>query len=272
MRNKNVLLSVLVIALVLLAGCGDKPSGEPKTIAEQYCQNLIDGNFEAAYNLMSSENKSQVTLEEFKDWQNTGNQLQKLISFNVIKEEQLDKYSFNGVEYPYAIKYTLSIKEENYITDKEDMMELEKIVVSQDKEWKLLDENSFRYKYARIIDSLGCAYLNGDTFNKDINQAITCFLKAIEIDANYTYTYYDIACAYYDKEQFDKVLEYTNIGIEKEKDTELLSDLYNIAGNALEGQYKYDEAIKAYEKSLEINQNNVYAKDNLEYLKKYMQQ
>jgi len=265
MRKKLVLL-ISIITLLICTGCGDKPAGEPKDILEQYYQGQLDGNFEASYNLLSSENKEQISLEEFKDWNNISNQLSKTNSFTTTKEEELTGYNYNGKEYKYAFKFITSFKEYDYITEKDTIYESIKIVVSENKEWKVLSEESYRTKYAYLTDYLGWAYREGKSFDKDVNLAISYFLKAIEIDPDYAATYYDIAYAYSYKEQYDKALEYTIIGITKQTDEIALSDLYNMKGTILQAKSDYEEAKKAYNKSLELNPDNVYAGDNLEIL------
>ena len=65
--KKLAFLMMLVVSLFIITGCGDKPSGDPKIVFEQYNQSFIDGNYDAAYNLLSSHNKSEISLEEFKD-------------------------------------------------------------------------------------------------------------------------------------------------------------------------------------------------------------
>ncbi len=67
--------------------------------------------------------------------------------------------------------------------------------------------------------------------------------------------------AEYKSKQYDKALQ--NFNAE--------NDYYN-AGNALAHLGKIEEAIKSYEKALEINPNNEDAKYNLEYLKQQQQQ
>lgn len=257
---------IFLLALILLTSCGDKPPGEPKETIEQYFQSLDDGNTELAYSLLTKENQSQISLDEFKDWQAINSLLQKPISFKVSNEEVLKKYSFNGKDYNYAIKYTISYKDEDYITEKEISGQSTKWIVSENKEWKVLDEENYRLKYAIQLDYIGWAYREGMTFANEVNTAINYFLKSIEVYPDYSAVYYDIAYAYSSKEQYDKAIQYTDTGITKEKDNENLSNLYNLKGTCLIPQRKYAEAKAAFEKALEHNSNNSYASDNLAHL------
>ena len=264
--KKLAFLMMLVVSLFIITGCGDKPSGDPKIVFEQYNQSFIDGNYDAAYNLLSSHNQAEVSLEEFKDWCTTNDQLGKTNSFSIIGEEELADYTYDGKSYPYAIRYKVSHKDYDYITEKDYTSESEKIIVAEDKEWKVLSEESYRIKYARAVGYLGWAYREGKSVDVDINGAISLFLRAIEIEPDYADTYYDIAYAYSSKNQYEKALQYVDIGIEKEKNEIALSNLYNMKGTILEQEYDFEGAKKAYLKALELDPNNVYATDNLELL------
>lgn len=72
------------------------------------------------------------------------------------------------------------------------------------------------------------------------------------------------ATAYYKAGQYDQAYA------EYSKDTSARG--YYNQGNALAQQHKYQDAIDAYHKSLEIDKNNQDAKDNIELLKKLMDQ
>ncbi|MBK5254306.1 MAG: tetratricopeptide repeat protein, partial [Peptostreptococcaceae bacterium] len=76
-------------------------------------------------------------------------------------------------------------------------------------------------------------------------------MKSIKIDPDYAGAYYDIAYTYSFKEQYDKALEYTIVGITKQTDEIALSDLYNMKGTILQAKSDYEGAKIAYKKALE---------------------
>lgn len=262
--RKIMVVAVIIVVLLAVGGCGDKPSGEPRAIATQYVENIENGNLEGAYNLLCSENQSQISLEEFKDWRYNCSELFKAGANKIVKEEELGKYSFNNVDYPFAYKYNLTSTDYNYLTEKDEPGDYEKIVVAENKEWKIFDEDNYRGKYAWSLCQIGWAYREGKSFDTNVNTSITYFLKAIKVDPDYADTYYHIAYAYDSKEQYDKALEYIDIGITKETDEEYLSDMYNFKGCVLQTKWKFEEAKTAYRKAIELNPENIYANDNLD--------
>lgn len=101
---------------------------------------------------------------------------------------------------------------------------------------------------------------------KNYDEAISQYKKVIEISPTDISAYVNLASVYqYNLNQKDKALEIYQQGIEKNPKS---ADLLALKGLAYEQMENKDEAKKAYEKALEIDENNATAKIALERINK----
>ncbi len=86
---------------------------------------------------------------------------------------------------------------------------------------------------------------------KDYDNAIADYNKAIEINQNYTLAFYNRAFAWIGKKEYDKAIEDYNTVIKLNPD--YLANAYVIKGSVLRAIKKYDEAIEYYNKAIDID-------------------
>lgn len=280
-RFTSIVLLVL-LSMNIFIGCTDKPQneqvdepvsansnmpeGEPVSVIDVYYQALLDGSYEEAYNQLSTINKNQISLEDFKEWQWTYEQVADSLSYKIAKQEEIENYSYNGTVYDTAIRFAVVSKDKDYATDKELTSESEKIVVVEENQWKILDEQNYIDKYASIINALGWMYLNGKGVDEDPNKAVEYLKKATELSPDISDYYYYLALAYNKIYDDHKALAYVEIGITKTQDPISLSNFYNVKGISYDNLGDYDSAVTAYYKALEYNPDNTYASGNLKNL------
>lgn len=71
MRKAAIMLLAAALACALLAGCGEKESGEgseasPLDAAREFATNVADKDFERAYDMLTEESREVITYEEFE--------------------------------------------------------------------------------------------------------------------------------------------------------------------------------------------------------------
>lgn len=265
---KKLLIALILIVLLIsnLCSCTTKPKGEPRDIITGYFQSLIDGDYDKAYSELAATNKKEITLEQFKDWRAVYEKIYNMKSFKITKEKELKDYKYQKNKYDYAIKFTIILKEKDYSNKKEITSEAEKIIVSEDNKWKVLDEEDYIQKYASSLNTLGWMYLGGQGQDEDPHTAIQYFKQAIDLKFNDAIVYYNIASAYQDIDDDQNAFEYIEKGIKMKQSKENLSDLYNLKGISCSNMNDIQGAKNAYNKALELNPDNTYAKGNLKDL------
>lgn len=116
-----------------------------------------------------------------------------------------------------------------------------------------------------LIPSISFAFSWSDFFYNQDQKAKALFNNGKHADAANTFQNEQWkGSAYYKDKQYDKAYE------EFSKDK--TSEGYYNQGNALAQSHKYQEAVDAYTKSLELDKNNKDAKHNLEIVKKLLEQ
>jgi len=95
-----------------------------------------------------------------------------------------------------------------------------------------------------------------DEFNLDIEKAIGCFKRIIEIEPNNYRALYNLGIAYFNLSQMNNALEAYNKALKIKPDYKYC--LYNM-GLVHEATNEFKEALKYYEKALEIDPNFSYA-------------
>jgi|GEM_PF-2105076 len=135
---KKVIIAIMMLAVVLTAGCAGIGSSPTKTV-ENFASQFDEGNYDTCYDLMSSDYKGETGLADFVD---------------ICKDMNPDKYEFIEVTKEYidedtavvdvlvnessvAIKFSLK----NLIEVEPEFEEITKQIelVKQEDEWKITE-------------------------------------------------------------------------------------------------------------------------------------
>ncbi|OJT75913.1 hypothetical protein BM530_11125, partial [Clostridioides difficile] len=143
--------------------------------------------------------------------------------------------------------------------------------IIEDNEYKLLWHKDFKRALSSNYVKIARSETEKDE-DKDYNKAAIDIKKAIEIDdknplAYYTQSYIYIELQRYDEalKSIDKYLEYLDKNNEAYKID--ASDAYNLRGVIFMSKSEFNKARESYNKALELNPDNEYAKTNLNDIK-----
>lgn len=105
--------------------------------------------------------------------------------------------------------------------------------------------------------------------SKDLNQVATILNEALKYSKDDIGVNYTLARTYTELERYDEAIKHANICIEKTNDNSQKADSYNVLGVIYEQKNNFNKSIECYNKAIQLNPNNQYAKTNLERVKKY---
>lgn len=155
---------------------------------------------------------------------------------------------------------TLQSTEDN----KEDTSNSDRYFIVEDNEYKLLWHDDFKEHFSSNYVYVAWMEIHKKE-NKDLNKAAIDIKKALEIDSENSHAYYALACVYSDLKRYDealnaadKYLEYLDKNDEYYKS--ISSDTYNLKGVIYMDKEDFSKAKEYYNKALELNPNNEYAK------------
>ncbi|CCL33267.1 tetratricopeptide repeat protein [Clostridioides difficile] len=263
--------AILVSFLIMISMVGCAPKESATEVAKKYLDSIEIKDYEVAYNLLSKDSKESVSLEKFEEYQDTLFKLQTLKDYKLGEENKVEKYKYSNKEYTdlVKIKETDTIK---YITEnKEDTANFDRYFIIEDNEYKLLWHKDFKRALSSNYVKIARSETKKDE-DKDYNKAAIDIKKAIEIDdknplAYYTQSYIYIELQRYDEalKSIDKSLEYLDKNNEAYKID--ASDAYNLRGVIFMSKSEFNKARESYNKALELNPDNEYAKTNLNDIK-----
>jgi tetratricopeptide (TPR) repeat protein len=134
---------------------------------------------------------------------------------------------------------------------------------SEDKDW---DNTILNYQkaielkpdYAYAYNNIGLAYY--EKGNDD--QAILLYEKAIELKPDYAYVYNNLGLSYYEKGMYDKAIQSYRKALELKPD---FADAYFNMGLSYNNTSNYDKAIQSYQKTIELKPDDNVAYNNMGY-------
>ena len=119
------------------------------------------------------------------------------------------------------------------------------------------------------MTNLAGMYYDGLGKNKDVNKAATILTEAISISQDVPGSYYLLGTSLAQLNRYDESIENINIYLSKCDDKIFQSDAYNVLGVDYEAKVDFNKAIEYYNKAIELNVNNQYAKTNLQRVSSY---
>lgn len=150
---------LILVFCLSFTGC---KAGETdaREVLNTYIQHLKDGSFEAAYDLLSDFDKTNVTLDEFTAWRQVIDEIQQTQEYSVgTKVDTFKNYEYKGAQYKKAYGYLITqqvVQHHDIEIEGYDAQEYHIMVGFQDDEWKIalliIDMPSVTGQYTRKLD------------------------------------------------------------------------------------------------------------------------
>ncbi|AKA68553.1 tetratricopeptide repeat protein [Clostridium scatologenes] len=264
---KKVLSIIFIIVFAFsLIGCA--PKGDPSQVMNDYYQNIKDGNIEGAYDKLSEASKKNFSKEDFIKWQNTSKEVSILKEAKVEKSNEYKDKDLDGIKYKNVVEFNITERTQDLYENKENSSTYKRNVVNDNGTWKVYrGKENGKEMVAGTLNNLALMYSEGKGKTKDSNQAAILFNEALKYDKECTNAYFGLGVVYYDLERYDESINLINTFISKEKDNKQKSLGYNALGNSYSGKNDNNKAKECYNKALELDPNDQYAKTNLQDLK-----
>lgn len=266
-KRRLIWLIVLCCTVLALAGCGG-PKGDPEQVLTEYYQSVQDGEYDTAYALFTEATRNELPKDTYILRQELIMESGEFKDFKIKFKEEKTDLLLNGVKYKTAMGYSVTETSKDYTDDTERSGTLIAFVVNDNNEWKISRDPE------EMIDSIsdwyctvGYLYREGRHKEKDPIKAVECYQEAIKWNKDNPWSYYSLGLVLRDLGRYEEAINNLNICIEKsEGDSSGKSDAYNLLGNVYSSKGDYGAARKNYEKALELNPDNEYAKTNLNSL------
>lgn len=258
--KKLLLLGIAI--MFTLAGCNTNNNGsesennEKKEALIAYYDNIIKGEFEKAYDLLSEKTKQKVNKEEFILWQTLMDEIEDFMSAEVkaTKDENV---------------FTVEETFKDYYENKVLTATSERKVVVENNKVKIDREDIHTNKaIGESYSTIGLMYADGKGKPEDLMLAEENLKKALQYDPENAYSYLNLGYIFYKKELFqESILEY-NKALDNMPESDLLGTsiaLSNIGGSYYE-MGDVEKAREFHTRALEVDPNNEYAKNGLAVL------
>lgn len=107
--RKFLIVFILLSLILSLTGCSSD-TDDAKAVLESYVQSIKDGDYEAAYELLSDFDKDNISKELFVDWHTAVSKVQKIQSFSISKKaDKFKNYEYMG--YKFGKAYGLEVNQ-----------------------------------------------------------------------------------------------------------------------------------------------------------------
>lgn len=267
MFNNRKILLLVFISLCSLFFIGCSPKGDPAETLTSYLQNIKDGNFPAAYDLISTSEKKECSLDDFVLKCQLDNELTGFKEFKITPKIEKTNIVIDSVTYQNVAYFSVTATDILYYEDKKEVpYTYERCVVNDSGQWKVLRSFNNDEAISANYQTLGWMYQEGKGKDKDLNQAAMFFNKSIEYDKNNSAAYFGLAYVYKNLGRYDEAIDSCNKLINIKQPNEEMSDNYNLLGTIYQNKGNFPKAIDCYQKALELNSQNEYAKGNLKNL------
>lgn len=267
---KKVLMSflsfIILSSTILFVGCA--PKGDPSQILNDYYQNIKDNNIEGAYNKLSEATKKSFSKEDFIYWQKLNSEISTYKSVKVEKSNEYKSKYLDGINFKNLIEFNVVENSQDLYQNKEVTFNYKRYVINDNGVWKIYRgrENS-KEIIAETATKLAWMYIEGKGVTKNLNQAATTLNDALKYSNDNADVYYALGRTYTELNRYDEAVDATNKYLSKAKDNESKSNGYNLLGVISMNRNQMDNAKISFNKALELNPNNQYAKTNLQQIK-----
>lgn len=266
--KKYLKVLITVIVLLGLVGCSSAPKGESAQVLNDYYQNIKDGNIEGAYDKLAEASKKNFAKEDFIMCKKIDKEVTTLKETKVEKSAESKDKELDGVKYKNVVEFNVIEKVQDLQENKETTRNYKRNVVNDNGTWKVYREKeNGKDEVAEASTYLAWMYIQGKGKTKDLNKAATILNDGLKYSKDYSETYYALGWTYEYLERTDEAINATNTYISKEKDNKGKSNGYNLLGVIYASKDDANKAKEYYNKALELDPNNQYAKTNLGSLK-----
>jgi hypothetical protein len=142
MKRWIAVILLVVLSVSLFTACSPDKSGGIK-VAETYLNHLINGEYEAAYDLLSDYDKANISKETYLKWKDQVAQIIKIKSATVDSQvDRFNNYKYQGTVIGYALGLKIKRVQDVLIPDIEldgyNKDSYRQMVVYENKQWKML--------------------------------------------------------------------------------------------------------------------------------------
>lgn len=171
---KRVVLLFFILSLIAaLAGCS--PKGDPQETLKTFYNNVMDANYDAAYEILAEADRKATSKEDFVLFMRLNADLYKLNGVEIIQtDNNSDSVVFDVVEKLLDID-----------KDKEESVSYKCSVVAENGEWKVFSDKKYGEGIPALQNSIGWLYINGTKIEgRNENEAAKWFHEALKRDAS----------------------------------------------------------------------------------------
>ncbi len=106
-------------------------------VLDKYFSNIMDRNFEGAYELISAADKRNICFEDFLQWQGTVSKIFKLKLFECSADKRERNVKIAGSLYEEAMDFIVAVSEYNTVMDRLEKDIFVKKVVLEKEDWRI---------------------------------------------------------------------------------------------------------------------------------------
>ncbi|MGG3884110.1 tetratricopeptide repeat protein [Brevibacillus panacihumi] len=251
MRRAALLFFILSLIAVIV-GCG--PKGDPKETIQAYYDNVMNANYDAAYELLAEADRKATSKEDFALFMELNAKIYKL---NAVELKEADKSGDSVV-------FEVTEKQHSYAEGKDKSNTYKRSVIVENSEWKVFADKVYGDNIAGQMVSIGQMHLNGLGETKENpNEAAMWFNKALKRDSTQNTANFGLALSYMKLGRFEESIAAATKFVESETEDARKSDALNVLGVTYEAMGDATKAKEAFQKAVELNPDNEYAKTNL---------
>ena len=238
----------------------------PKDAMNFYIYMVKNQQYDKIYSILADANKKTVKQDAYIKLLKLNDETVRFEDIQAIENDMFANHTIEGNSYERAFKYTVYQTYTDLVDGKVHNASGEKYVVYENGSWRIYGEGLKDYNklLSDKYNDIGYMYLLGEGKPKDIQAGMSMLDEGLKYNKNNSLCYYNYAAAYEELGDFDKAEKYAQIAIEKAEDNERKSRSYCILGNVYEDKGQKNEAVKAYNKALDINPGNDVAKGYLQ--------
>ena len=273
---KNIMLKPILCLILILTlggtviGCvASAPKGDPTEVLNDYYDSIKNNNIENAYELLSEVNKTNWQKNDFIKLYQYTVQISPLKDFQVEKINEYKDKDIDGVKYKNVVEFKVTETVHTAFDDKDVNSQYKQYVVNDNGNWKVYrEQKNIKESIAESMNYVAKMYYDGKGEVKDLDKAALILNEAIKVSPDYSLTYYMLGVTLLDLKRYDESISNIQKCLEKADNDSDKSDAYNILGNNYSKKKDYAKAKEYYNKAIQLNDNNQYAKTNLENLNK----
>jgi hypothetical protein len=142
MKRRFALFLIVLISISLLTGCAPDTKGGIEA-AQTYTNHLIAGEYEAAYDLLSDYDKTNIDKDTYLKWTEQVARIVKIKSATVdASVDRFPNYKYQGTQIGYALGLKIAREQEVLIPDIDldgyNTANYRQMVVNENGKWKML--------------------------------------------------------------------------------------------------------------------------------------